>query len=353
MTTLVLGLPRDPRKKPRTKHAAAALAGLLCLPLLACSTSDGSTSGGGGQGGEGGGPPDVEPGDSSILVGSFQVRLVAPVAATENTPATPGSTAVLGKVYDGPTLSQIIWEEAAKEGACKLSTPRVPFCNTPCGGSAACVEDDTCKDYPLAHSAGTITVKGLHTEAGENGFSMDPVVNAYQPPANVKLPYPAFAEGDVITFQASGDYFSAFALEATGIAPLALAGDKLTLESGKPVSLAWTPPTKAGSSRVYVKLDISHHGGTKGMIECDAEDTGSLEISAALLTKLLDLGVAGYPSIVVARKSTGSTTIKEGRIDLVLTSSIEEAVQIPGLTSCTSDVDCPSGQICQADLTCK
>ncbi|MDI1479147.1 hypothetical protein [Polyangium sp. y55x31] len=324
------------------------------MPLLACSTSDGgSASGAGGNGGGGGSPPDAEPGDSSILAGSFQVRLVPPVAASENTPATPGSTAVLGKVYDGPTPSQIIWEEAAKEGACKLSTPRVPFCNTPCGGSAACVEDDQCQDYPLAHSAGKVTVKGLHTESGEDGFSMDPVVNAYQPPANVKLPYPAFAEGDVISFQAAGDYYSGFTLEAAGIAPLALTSDTLTLESGKPVSLAWTPPTKAGSSRIYVKLDISHHGGTKGMIECDADDTGSLGISAALLTKLLDLGVAGYPSIVVARKSTGSTTIKEGRVDLVVTSTIEEAVQIPGLTSCTSDVDCPNGQICQADLTCK
>lgn len=336
------------------RRAAAGLAGLFCVPILACSPSDGgSASGSGGNGGSGGAPPDAEPGDSSILVGSFQVRLVAPVAASENTPETPGSTAVLGKVYDGPTPSQIIWEEAAKEGACKLETPRVPFCNQPCGGSAACVEDDQCQDYPLAHSAGKVTVKGLHTESGEDGFRMDPVVNAYQPPANVKLPYPAFAEGDVISFQAAGDHYSGFTLEAAGIAPLALTSDTLTLESGKPVSLAWTPPTKAGSSRIYVKLDISHHGGTKGMIECDADDTGSLEISAALLTKLLDLGVAGYPSIVVARKSTGSTTLKEGRVDLVITSSIEEAVQIPGLTSCTSDVDCPNGQVCQADLTCK
>ncbi|MDI1436813.1 hypothetical protein [Polyangium sorediatum] len=335
------------------RRAAGALAGLVWLPLLACSSSGETPDGSGGQGGGGGSPPDAEPGDSSILVGAFQVRLVPPVPASENSPATPGSTAVLGKVYDGPTPSQIIWEEATKEGACKLSTPRVPFCSTPCGGSAACVEDETCKEYPLAHSAGKITVKGLHTESGEDGFSMDPVVNAYQPPASVKLPFPAFAEGEVLTFQASGDYYSAFTLEGTGIAPLVLAGETLTLESGKPIALAWTPPAKADSSRIYVKLDISHHGGTKGMIECDADDTGSLEISAALVGKLLDLGVAGFPSIVVVRKTTGGTTIKEGRIDLVVSSSLEEAVQIPGLTSCFSDVDCPNGQICQADLTCK
>jgi hypothetical protein len=302
---------------------------------LGCSSGGGtgnsssSSSGGGGSGGEGQGDPNV-------LVGSFQVKLIAPVAATPNTPEVPGSTAILGKIYDGPTPGQIIWEKALEEGACKLLTPRVPFCSTPCGGSAVCVENDQCQAYPTANSAGTVTVKGIH-----------------QAPADIKLPYPAFSESEAITFSASGDYYAPFAIASVGVAPLVFGSQPITVESGKPLPISWTAPGKPGQTRIYVKLDISHHGGTKGMVECDADDTGSLELPSALVTKLLELGVAGYPTIIVARRATGSTTIAQGRVDLVISSQIEQAVEIPGLTSCTADTDCPMGQTCQSDLTCK
>lgn len=331
-------------------RCAPALAALISLHSMGCSSNgEGTTT----SSGSGGGPSDAGPGDSTILVGSFQVKLIAPVAATPNSPAVAGSTAVLGKVYDAASPAQIIWEKSLQEGACTLSTPRVPFCSTPCGGSAVCIEDEKCQDYPLAHSAGKVTVKGLHPESGGDGFSMDPIVNAYQVPVGLKLPYPAFAEAEAITFDASGDYYPAFTVESVGVAPLIFTSSMLTLESGKALPISWTAPAKPGASRIYVKLDISHHGGTKGMIECDADDTGSLEISSALMTKLLDLGVAGYPTIIVIRKATGSTTITQGRVDLVISSSIEQAVQIPGLTSCTDDTDCAMGQTCQSDLSCK
>lgn len=335
------------------------LSGFICASLIGiyamgCSSNGGgdstsSSSGSGGSGGSGGG----EPGDPTILVGSFQVKLIAPVPATPNSPEVPGSTAILGKVYDGPTPGQIIWEKALEEGACTLLTPRVPFCSTPCGGSAVCVENDQCQDYPTAHSAGTVTVKGLHPESGGDSFTIDPIVNGYQAPAAVKLPYPAFSEGEAVSFSAAGDYYAPFTVSSVGIAPLVFGSQSLTVETGKPLPISWTAPGKSGQTRIYVKLDISHHGGTKGMIECDAEDTGALELPAALITKLLDLGVAGYPTIIVARRASGSTTITQGRIDLVLSSQIEQAVEIPGLTSCTADTDCPMGQTCQSDLTCK
>lgn len=333
-------------------NCVPALVALISLHSIGCSSNgEGTTSSSSSS--SGGGPTDGGTGDPTILVGSFQIKLIPPVAETPNSPAVPGSTAVLGKVYDGPSPAQIIWEEAQKEGACTLSTPRVPFCSTPCGGSAVCVEDEKCQDYPLAHSAGKVTAKGLHPESGGDSFTMDPVVNAYQVPVGVKLPFPAFDEGEAITVSAAGDYYSAFTVASVGISPLVFTSTMLTLESGKSLPITWTAPTKAGSSRIYVKLDISHHGGTKGMIECDADDNGSLEISSALITKLLDLGVAGYPTIIVFRKETGSTTIPQGRVDLVIASSIEQAVQVPGLTSCLADTDCTMGQTCQSDLTCK
>jgi hypothetical protein len=102
-----------------------------------------------------------------------------------------------------------------------------------------------------------------------------------------------------------------------------------------------------------VSIDISHHGGIKGTIECDAEDTGSLELSAAILTELLNLGVAGFPTIHISRKLVGSTTIAPGRVELAVVSDILIPVEIPGLTSCNDDSSCPNGQTCQPDETCK
>lgn len=346
-----------PQKQSLMLGHSIRLSGLICASVvgiyaLGCSSNgegtstSSSSSGGGGSGGEG-------TGDPTILVGSFQVKLIAPVPATPNTPEVPGSTAILGKVYDGPTPAQIIWEKALEEGVCKLLTPRVPFCSTPCGGSAVCVENEQCQPYPTAHSAGTVTVKGLHPESGGDSFTMDPIVNGYQAPAAVKLPYPAFSEGEVISFSASGDFYAPFTVSSVGISPLVFGSQAITVESGKPLPISWTAPGKSGQTRIYVKLDISHHGGTKGMIECDADDTGSMELPAALVTKLLELGVAGFPTIIVARRASGSTTITQGRVDLVISSQIEQPVEIPGLTSCTDDPDCPMGQTCQSDLTCK
>ncbi|HZF50632.1 MAG TPA: hypothetical protein VE093_18365 [Polyangiaceae bacterium] len=332
-----------------------ALALLVALPLLACSGSDASSSSTTGATGgmPDGGPADASPGDPSILAGTFQVRLVAPVPAMNGEPETAGYAAVLGKVYDGPTPSQIVWEKGTKDGACQLLTPRVPFCSTPCGGSAVCVEDEMCQPYPSAHSVGKVTAKGLKTESGATEFSMQPIANNYQTPAGLKLLYPPFAEGDNVTFEASGDHFSAFSVQSTGISPLEITSASIAIEKDLPIKLTWTPPGKAGTTTIHVKLDISHHGGTKGLIECDTEDTGSLELSAAILTELVNLGVAGFPTISVMRRAVGSTTIAPGRVELVVASDVERPVQIPGLTSCTDDTQCPSGQTCQQDLTCK
>jgi hypothetical protein len=305
--------------------------------------SDGS---GGDDTGTGGG------GDPGLLVGSFQLQLSEPKAASGDQPATPGTTTLFGKLYDGTTPQTLVWETGTEAGACRLLTPRVPFCSTPCGGSAACVEDETCQDYPTAVSAGEVTVSGVATTGGDTSFVMTPIADNYQPPAGTTLAYPAFAEGDAITLEAAGDMLAGFELEATGVAELQLEADELTLDPTADVQLAWTP-AGTGEPTIAVKLDISHHAGTKGMIECETDDTGSLAIPAALVAELLDLGVAGYPTIIVTRRATGSATTAAGRVDLVVSSQVERAVVIEGLVSCTDAAECPDGQTCGADLKCQ
>ncbi|HEY3255756.1 MAG TPA: hypothetical protein VGJ91_17480 [Polyangiaceae bacterium] len=282
-------------------------------------------------------------GTDSALVGSFQVKLSA---ASDLGDAT---TNIVGKVYDGAIPAATIWEKPQVDGACTLTTPRIPFCNTPCSGGGVCVEDDTCMAYPAAHGVGTVTVSGVKTADGQSSFTMMPIANNYQP--TVSLLYPPFAEGDSITVAAAGDFFPAFNLASQGIAPLVLTSTQLALKSGQALDLAWSKA--ASDSTVHVHLDISHHGGSKGQIECDTDDSGSLRISAALVSKLLALGVAGYPTVIVTRQAIGATKISAGRVELVVSSAVEQGVSIDGLTSCTKDADCASGQTCQSDQSCK
>jgi len=259
-------------------------------------------------------------------------------------------TSIIGRINDGVTPVTTIWEKPEVDGDCTLTTPRVPFCSTPCGGSAACVEDDTCLAYPTAHGVGVVTVTGVKAADGSSSLELKPLNNNYQ--AGVPLAYPPFAESDAVTFAAAGDYFPAFNLSSKGIAPLALTSTELALKSGQALALTWTKGAES-SAKIHVKLDISHHGGSKGQIHCDTADSGALTVSAALISKLLNLGVAGFPTVIVTRHVVGSSVISPGRVELEISSTVEQAVAIDGLKSCTDKADCPDGQDCQPDLTCK
>jgi hypothetical protein len=317
----------------------AACGGSSDSPASSAGASGAPTSPAAGSGGSSAGDPNK-------LVGSFQVKL---------SPASDlgaASTSIVGRINDGPTPITTLWEKPQVEGDCTLTTPRVPFCTTPCGGSAACVENDTCLAYPAAHSAGSVTVTGLKATNGSAPFQLMFLGSNYLAPTSVALAYPPFAEGDAITFAAAGDYFPAFSLSRKGIAPLELTSTELSLKSGQPLNLTWAKGGES-SANIHVKLDISHHGGSKGQIECDTADSGSLSIAATLIGKLLNLGVAGFPTVIVTRHSIGSAVIPPGRVELEISSSVEQAVSIDGLTSCTDDENCPDGQACQTDLTCK
>lgn len=281
---------------------------------------------------------DAAPGDPSILAGAFELEL---------DPADQ-STTLLGKVYDGPTPAAIVWETTSSSGDCTLYTPRVPFCETPCGGGVLCVEDDVCQAFPSGVDVGTVSFDGLTDDV-----RVDPVASAYQLPIAVTLGWPPAAEGATVTLTADGDVIPGFSIASRGIAPLVLGDATLTLEREVPLALAWTAPGLGDVARIAVKLDISHHGGSKGMILCDTADDGAVELSAPLITALLDLGVAGFPTVIVSRRAVGQTTITAGRVELVLASEVERDVIVPGLISCLNDDPCPDGTTCQDDLRCE
>jgi len=182
---------------------------------------------------------------------------------------------------------------------------------------------------------------------------MRAVAGNSQPPAETLLVYPAFAEGSPVTLIAAGtSSVPAFSMQARGIAPLELLNPSIELVDGRSVTLTWVAAAQPTRSAIQVSLDISHHGGTSGKIECVSEDSGRLELPALLLDVLKALGVSGFPTIVVTRSARAVTGMDVGQIELVLRSRVEREVTIPGLVSCEDDLDCPDEQTCLPDLRC-
>jgi hypothetical protein len=300
--------------------------------------SNGSAGSNGSSGSPSGGPQEV--------VGSFQVQVVA-----DDEDPTSGGTSVIGKVSDGPSPSAVIWTVTTEDGDCHVAVPSVPFCSEGCP-SEVCVADDVCQAYPTGHAVGEVTLSGVNLAGGGSEIVLKEVAKAYQPPAGTSFAYPPFAEGDAIALQASGGDYSAFELGATGVAPITLSSTDFELDEGKALELTWNAAADPKASQVHIKLDISHHGGARGMIECDTDDSGAITISAELITELIGLGVAGFPSVILTRTVKDSAQIEVGLVELVISSKVERLVTVAGVESCTEDADCPDGGTCQADLTC-
>ena len=129
---------------------------------------------------------------------------------------------------------------------------------------------------------------------GGADFALTAISKSYDVPGDLTLPSPPGAEGGDVKLAVTQGVFGPFNLLSKIVAPLSSPGT-VTMASGEPLQLTWEKPGQADLARIQVKVDISHHGGTKGQIDCDVPDTGSLEISAGLITKLIDLGVAGIP----------------------------------------------------------
>ena len=73
-------------------------------------------------------------------------------------------------------------------------------------------------------------------------------------------------------------------------------------------------------------------------------DSGSFDIPEALVTKLLGLGLAGYPTINVNRVSVGLDAAHPD-VSLLLSAALTRAVDT-GVRSCQDDAECEDGETC-------
>jgi hypothetical protein len=346
-----------------TRRAALTVGACMLVFAAACGSDDDAPSNPADAGGEaaggskaaagaGGGSSAGTAGGASsaveTLVGTFNLRLVPEMTASADDNSVAAQTIFVGSVADGETPSVNTWVVDSEANGCKLYTPKSPFCDS-CGATAVCVADDQCVERPIAQTVGTLKLAGV----GASEISMTAIAGNYQPPAGTALPFPPCAEGDEVKLSADGGKFSPFVLTAKCIAPLEFPGP-VAIVKGSPLKLTWKAPAQPTLARIQVHLDISHHGGARGKIECDLDDNGSIEMPATMVDKLVSLGVAGYPSVVLTRASRGGVASGEPKkVVLIVQEAVERAVDIAGLVSCADTTDCPSGQTCQSDLTCK
>jgi len=247
----------------------------------------------------------------------------------------------------------------SSEGGCTLYKLKAPSCANANNGndcdtsSEVCTATDTCTKLPKNKNVGAVTVAGVATSAGAASFDLMNVSNSYNTPGDVTLNYPGVTEGGAIKVTAAGADYPAFELSAKGISQLQLGASSYQISASSPLTVTWTAPGASSDARIQATVNLSHHGGSKGYIACDVADNGSLTISAAQIGGLINMGVAGYPTLTVIRRATGTATITPGQVVLSVEASVSPAFSVQGYTSCLGDETvspCGAGQTCNTDL---
>jgi hypothetical protein len=291
-------------------------------------------------------PEVINPEDTSTAqsFGTFRVKLIP---ENNEDPENPDAayTSIVGVMCDGPTLPEFIFEEKMKSGPCRLLKAISPYC-ADCGGlGSKCVAENSCMTEPNKISVGKLTINGFKSSGAKMSFTIEPSNRFAYQMSGVQLDYPPSGEGDTITFSAEGSASAAaFSLKVRGITPLVVLSDTIILEDTKPITLKWEPPKVAGFSTIFVKIDISYHGGTKGQIQAECEDNGSLTIPGPMLDQLKSYGMAGWPTVDITRRSVGVDEISKAQA--VIECTVVKLLTIPGLTSCNGNDVCPDGQTC-------
>jgi len=304
----------------------ALAAGLVLMAAQGCSSgAGGGSSAAGGQSGAAGGS------SNDALYGRIAVQL------KEEESYTDFAATFRDGIFPPPSDKGPLVASMSGDG-CELLVP--VGCDTPCDATSWCTGKDQCAPKSMVINAGTLALTGH----GGRNLNLEPQGNVYA--ISPTLPFPACSEGAAVTVQSSQ-----FSLAGSCIAPLQVTTPPPVLASaGHAIELSWDPPAQAGS-RVEIAVEISHHGGFKGEIDCDVPDTGSFRVPEPLVTALNELGRAGYPTISVMRKSVATAT-QAPNVVLEISSTVVLAADT-GVVSCAGDQDCTAPATCQPSRICQ
>lgn len=221
-------------------------------------------------------------------------------------------SSVSGSVADG-VVPDTILELVGEFGPCQLLRRNSPHCDPLCGAGKTCDQDGACIPYPGNMSVGTVAISGLvepvemePSAAGKVYFETD-------------LPCPAFEPGEPILLTASGSDLPGFVLDGVGVEPLEGVDLTSSLAAGTALTMTWTAAADTRAT-ILATLNVDQHGTSPVTLVCETGDTGSLEIASSLIDDLLDAGVSGSPSGILRRRTTDSTDVSDGCVELIVSS---------------------------------
>lgn len=351
----------------------------LLVTAIACSSSSSSNDGSGGTTGSGsggsastasGGSTSTASGGSTAAstvggatssggatnaAGCTSVPVEAstgiwPVINVELVPAKDGNTPytqVMGFPWDGPQTPELL-TKTAEVGSCQLFKVIGADCSpAACNATAVtCVGNNQWARKPQKSASGNLSFTGLTLQSGGTSFSLSPIANQYQAAGSTAVAYPPCTAGADVTVSGGAGTANAYTLTAQCIAPVVVTNSvPLAFEGGKATTFTWTPASGSGT-RIEIEIDVSHHGGLKGLIRCDVPDTGTATVDGTLATQLIGLGTAGFPDASLTRHSIDTAAVGSGTATLDVKSTTTISLQVPGVTSCSDTMPCPSGQTC-------
>lgn len=251
---------------------------------------------------------------------------------------------VSGAIADGVVPITIL-EVIGTDGECEVKRRNNPFCDPACVSGDTCDFDGNCITYPSNQDLGDVSIIGL-----AESVTMEAVVpgNTY---FNTSLPHPAFTSGELIELQMPGGTYGPVDLFGVGVETLNAKDSGWTVESGNDLIVSWNAPTsKVVRSEVTMRINIDQHGTSPSTIYCTFEDDGEGVVPASIIQQLVEVGVSGFPSGQLNRRTADSTTIGDGCMDFEVSSRREVDVDVVGYTPCISTLDCPEGEECNLEL---
>jgi hypothetical protein len=302
------------------------------------------------RGGDAGGPFDPadalasaynNPCDPSARAGAIWLGLVAPGSMHPAGSGDVGYTAVYASVHDGVQRHDQ-WITAADAGSCRLLSR--PTCAPTCAEPMFCATGNRCLGMPTLKDVGTISIRGLAVP-----LELTPLQRVYS--RSILDPFPpAVPDASIAVETSAGDY-APFSLEARAVEPLAFDGADLSVGHGRSLDVTWTPPTRPGAAHIMamVALQPSVSGPR---IQCTFPDTGAASVPASLLDRLLDLGINGFPSFWLVRRTVTSTNIAPGCVELEVNAIVRRRLSVDGVALCSESSECPPPLTCQTNYTC-
>lgn len=266
------------------RRGQMALLGVLCVGLASCGDDLSPDPSGAGDK-----PSEYQPG----WVG--QVRLLS---------GSGGAQAVFRDRPD-PLAPEI----RAVEGECALYTrPDEGLCSGACP-DGVCTPANQCAPTPRPASAGIITVTGLR-----QGLRFAPGPRGYEP--ETPPPSELFDVGASIRITAPGDSMPPFSAQLSGVPPLEVGFDTVTLQSGRPTRLTWTA---AGVGRVALELILARPGAPFSvMLLCESDDNGALTIPAGIASRLRGPLAGEEESVTMTRLERAVVASPAGPIEVVV-----------------------------------